>query len=244
MATDIVILAAGHGKRMQSDTPKVLSLLHGKPLISYLLEAIKTSGISDSPVIVVGQKKEQVMETLGDRYRYAIQEEQLGTGHAVMSAETLLKNAENVLVLYGDMPYMNPDTIRALVEVHESSGVPLTMGTVTVENFEGDNQGFYDFGRIVRNEEGAILRIVEKKDATEEELRIQELNPSYFCAKGPWLWENLKKIKNQNMQKEYYLTDLVSIAIQNGDSIETVSIPPKDALGVNTKEHLEILHHM
>jgi bifunctional UDP-N-acetylglucosamine pyrophosphorylase/glucosamine-1-phosphate N-acetyltransferase len=245
MQTDIVILAAGKGKRMQSEKPKVLSLLHGKSLIQHLLEHVKESGVTTNPVIVVGVGREEVMNETGDGYRYAVQEEQLGTGHAVACAELLLKDsAQNVLVLYGDMPYISASTIANIARTHEEKNAMLTMATVSVEDYDGWRAGFYDFSRVIRDTDGTILRTVEKKDANEEELKIKEVNPAYFCFNSAWLWTHLKMLSNTNAQKEYYLTDLVGMAVKEGQKIASVSIDPKEAIGVNTKEHLELLHEL
>lgn len=243
MQTDIVILAAGKGKRMQSDKPKVLSLLHGRPLISHLLDHVKESGVTTNPVLVVGVGREEVMKEVGDGYRFAVQVEQLGTGHAVSCAKPFLEHSNtNVLVLYGDMPYISAQTIANLARTHEESGAVLTMGTVPVPDFEEWRAGFYDFSRVVRDADGAIVRTVEKKDATEEELTIKEVNPAYFCFNSAWLWEHLRGLSNRNAQGEYYLTDLVGIAVAEGQKIASVPLDPKEAIGVNTREHLDLLH--
>ena len=242
MQTDIIILAAGHGKRMQSDVPKVLSLLHEKPLVHHLLEHVLESGVSTSPVFVVGQKREQVMASLGDQYRYVIQTEQLGTGHAVLSAESVLKDSgNNIMVLFGDMPYLSATTIRALADMQKNSGAVMTMATVQVPDFDEWRAGFFDFSRVIRSQDGTIVRTVEKKDATENELTITEVNPCYLCISNDWLWEHLRKLKNANSQGEYYLTDLIGMAVAENAKIASISIDPKEALGVNTKENLEIL---
>ena len=242
MKTNIIILAAGHGKRMQSDIPKVLTPLRGKPLIEHLLESVAASGTDAQPVLVVGQKREVVMAALGSQYRYAVQEEQLGTGHAVMAAEPLVgADGGHVLVLYGDMPYVSATTIAALAKTQEETGAAIAMATVQVPDFDGWRAGFYDFSRVIRREDGSIARTVEKKDATEDELKVTEVNPCYFCFDSAWLWPHLKELKNVNAQSEYYLTDLIGMAMREGAKIATVSIDPKEALGVNTREHLELL---
>ena len=171
----IVILAGGKGKRMQSDLPKVLFPIKGKPMIKHLLESIEKSGIDPRPVIVVGYKKELVMEELGDKYDYAIQEEQLGTGHAVLSAkEKVGSEANHVLVLYGDNPFMTAETMKKLVEEQLKSEAKITMATVELPDFQ-DWRGFFytNFSRIVRDENGEIVRSVEFKDASEEEKKIK-----------------------------------------------------------------------
>lgn len=240
---DIVILAGGLGKRMQTELPKVLNELHGKPLVCHVLDAVTASGVCERPVIVVGKKRQMVMEVLGAEYCYAIQEQQLGTGHAVASTlEALSGSTLPVVVLYGDMPYVSAETIRMLIERHADVKAKLTMATVTVPDFETWRAGFHDFGRVVRDVEGNIIRSVEKKDATPEELAITEVNPCYFCFDNAWLWEHLSMLGNSNAQGEYYLTDLVKMAVTKGVPIASISIDAKEALGVNTREHLDLLH--
>lgn len=248
----IVILAAGHGKRMKSDLPKVLTKLNDKTLISHVLDAVKSSGVDARPVIVVGQQRELVMQTLGDNYEYAIQEEQLGTGHAVMSAQKILaspvgsgpkeNNADHIIVLYGDHPYISSETIKKLVERHLESKSMITMATVILPDFKDWRDIFYsNFSRIIRDENGNIIKDVQFKDASEEEKKITEVNPCYFCFDARWLWENLKTLKTDNAQKEYYLTDLIKIAMQEKVKIESINIDPHEALGVNSQEELGVL---
>ncbi len=241
----IVILAAGHGKRMQSDIPKVLQPLKGKTLIGHLLESVEASGVCETPVIVVGQKKEMVMKALGEKYIYVIQDEQLGTGHAVLSTEKILKdNADNILVLYGDQPYTSVETIKKMAETHLSEGNEMTMATVPLPDFNDWRKCFVGFSRVLRDESGKILRTVEVKDATDEQKNITEVNPCYLVFKAKWLWPNLHKIRNENNQSEYYLTDLIGAACSEGVKIGSVAIDPKEALGVNTRENLELLENL
>ena len=169
----------------------------------------------------------------------------MGTGHAVACAEEFLKDkAENILVLYGDMPLLLSDTIKNIVNRHIDSGAEITMGTVEVDKYEDWQAGFYDFGRVVRSENGQVCSIVEKKDATSEQLEIKEVNPSYFCFKADWLWKNLKNLKNENNQKEYYLTDLAFMACSQGLEINTVKILPKEAIGINNEEQLKLVEKL
>lgn len=242
----IIVLAAGKGVRMQSEAPKVLSPLWGKPMVSYLLESIAKSGVDERPVIVVGYKKEEVIKELGDKYDYVVQNEQLGTGHAVMSAKSLLENnADNVMVLPGDHPYLTPETIKKLANKHLESGGKITMATVKLPDFEDWRSFFYtSFSRIIRSGEGEIVNDVQFKDATEEEKEITEVNPIYFCFNARWLWENIKTVGTNNAQKEYYLTDLVKIAIKDGTKIESIDIDPSEALAANSKEELELLEKL
>lgn len=236
----IVILGAGKGKRMgPSDRPKVLHTLLGKPMLAYVLDAVVESGIDAKPVVIVGHMAEHVRAVCGDACEYATQTELRGTGDAVMRARDLLEgSAENVVVLVGDQPFVTSATIRRIVDAHASSGATLTLGTVTVPDFEDWRGGFADFGRIVRGEDGAVGRIVEVKDATHEQLALKEVNPSYYAFKGDWLWKNLERLTAENAAGEYYLTDLLAKAISSGEKVQTVPIPPDEALGVNTVEQL------
>jgi bifunctional UDP-N-acetylglucosamine pyrophosphorylase/glucosamine-1-phosphate N-acetyltransferase len=241
MNTQIIILAAGHGKRMQSELPKALTSLHGKPFIKHVLDSVETSGVCSNPIIVIGQKGDQVREALGDSYTYAVQEEQLGTGHAVLTAQSLSKNADLVIVLYADHPLVSSDTIKNLVKAHMEQNATITMATASVSDFEDWRSAFTSFGRFVRDESGKILKIVEYKDATEQEKNIKEVNPAYMCFDAKFLWEGLHNLKNENAQQEYYLTDLVGMAFDSKMKIASISIDPKEALGVNTKEQLELI---
>ena len=189
-----IILAAGEGKRMQTGVPKVMNLLHGKPLIEYVVVAAEKA-FGAKPVVVVNNKHTLVQDYLQDRAQFAIQAQQLGTGHAVMSAEALLKDrAENIIVLYGDMPCITSESLKRLVEEHAVQNNTLTVMTLTTDNFDDWRSQFADFGRIIRDKNGSLLKVVEKKDCTPAELNIREVNTSYFCFAAPWLWENLKKL--------------------------------------------------
>lgn len=241
--THIIVLAAGHGKRMGNpDLPKVLVPFAGKPIISYLLDAVDQLGYSDRLTIVVGQKAELVQQYLGPEYQYVYQTEQLGTGHAVACAKAALEGrAENIMVLYGDHPLVTAATIDAVTKQHANTAAVVTMATFTISDFDDWRKAFYDYGRVIRNASGAISAIVEKKDATPEQLAIKELNPSYYCFNAAWLWGNIGKLKQENAQREYYLTDLVYMAVQQGHSIQTVTIDAHEALGVNTPEQLAVV---
>lgn len=235
--TAVIILAAGHGKRMQSELPKALVPLHGKPLISHVIDAVRASGLTSDPIIVVGQKREKVIETLGDKYRYAVQEEQLGTGHAVLSAkEFLTADTNGVVVLYVDHPFVSPETIRALAETREKNNAKIAMATVSLPDFHEWRTAFLGFGRVKRDADGKIVAIIEAKDATDEEKNIVEVNPAYFSFDQAWLLEALPKLKNANAQGEYYLVDLVKMAFEEGLDIPTISITPREAIGTNSKE--------
>ncbi len=239
----VVILAAGHGKRMgRSDLPKVLIPFKDKPLIQHLLEAIKESGVCQKPVIIVGQKAEMVKAELGTEYTYIFQPEQLGTAHAVMCARKELEGkVENIMVLNGDHPLITAGTIKKLAENHLRQGAVITMGVAKTVDFEGWKKSLYDYGRIIRNVEGGLIKIVEKKDANPNELEIKELSPNYFCFKANWLWQNMGGLKNDNAASEYYLPDFLAIACRQQYEIATVEIDPKEALGINTPEQLKLI---
>ncbi len=237
--TQVIILAGGQGKRMGGELPKVFVPLNGKPLVSYLLEAIEHSGVCKKPVIVIGNQAEKVKETLGSRYQYVYQSERKGTGHAVkICKDALLGKSENILILYGDHPFVSSDIIQKLEKTHCETHSIVTFMTVAVADFNDWRKTFYSFGRIVRDAQGALQSIIELKDANEDQKKIHELNPSFFCFKASWLWENIEKLTNNNAQKEYYLTDLLGMAIQQKEKVSAISVDPKTALGINTPEEL------
>jgi bifunctional UDP-N-acetylglucosamine pyrophosphorylase/glucosamine-1-phosphate N-acetyltransferase len=242
--TQVIILAAGYGKRMKSSVPKALIDLNGTPFISHVLKAVAESGVCEKPIIVVGQKREHVMAVLGDKYTYAIQEEQLGTGHAVMCAKDKAVDADRIIVLYTDHPLISAKMIAELEAAHTLLNATITIATTHVPDFNDWREGFSNFSRIVRNEKGDLVRVVEPRDATEEELKIMEVNPCYFCFDAKWMWSNLTKLKNNNAQGEYYLTDLLGMAFAEGKHIATIPIVPKEALGANTKEQAEMFNRI
>jgi len=238
----IVILAAGKGKRMESDLPKVLSQVKGKHMIRHVIESVGKIH-NEKPYAVVGHKAELVQSELGDLCFYILQKEQLGTGHAVSCAKGNCKDAENIVILSGDQPFIKAETIKKLIKKHLESGAKVTFTTTVLPDFLDWRKGFTAFGRILRKD-GKVIGIKEFKDATEEEKKIKEVNAGCYIFNAEWLWKNLEKIKNENAQKEYYLTDLLHIASENNEKIETVKIDPREALGANTKEELEILEKL
>lgn len=242
----VVILAAGKGKRMGADLPKVLHLFQGRPFIAHLVGAVKRSGICERPTVVVCDEHDLVQKALGDSCDYVIQEEQLGTAHAVQCTEEFLSGrAENILVLYGDHPLLKAETLRALRGLHEKENHhSLSLMTTVLPDFDGWRAAFQGFGRIVRGQDGEIIKIVEFKDASEEEKKILEVNPMYCCFKADWLWENLSKIDNNNAQGEYYLTDLVKKAVDQGEKIAILQIANVECLGINRPEELEMVQKM
>ncbi len=242
----IVILGAGEGKRMKSEgTPKVLMPLHGKPMISYILETLHDVNANQEPIIVVGFQAEKVKVALGDGFRYAFQAQQLGTGHAVNCARDVAEGRfDHVVVLYGDQPYTTAEMVNKLIETHLSAQATMTLMTIEVPDFEGWRAGLFYFSRVIRDVAGKILKTVERKDATPEELEIKELNPAYFCFRADWLWEQLPKLENKNAQGEYYLTDLLEVATRSGEVVASFVGDPMAAPGANTRGDLELLEQV
>lgn len=238
-------MAAGHGTRMKSKIPKVLQRVGGVPILQRLVSSVIASGVSPKPLAVVSDKDGDVIKDyLGDLCDYSVQEEQKGTGHAVACAERELGGYNNILVLYGDHPFLQPETVKKLNDLHLSSSNPLTLMTIKLDGFDGWKSAFYDFGRIIRDEADNIKAIREKKDASEEELRITEVNPALFCFNADWLWFNIKKLNNNNNQGEYYLTDLVALAMEQGHPLNSLEVDPREGLGLNTPEHLRIAEEL
>jgi UDP-N-acetylglucosamine diphosphorylase/glucosamine-1-phosphate N-acetyltransferase len=242
----IIILAAGKGNRMQSDEPKALAMLHGKPFLRHILDTISTLNLPEKPVIVIGHKKERVEEVLGNEHVYAEQKEQLGTGHAVMSAKNSISpEHEIILVISTDQPLVSKETLERIISTHEQKKPTITIATLTVDDFKDWRVGFNHFGRIIRGADGLVKKIIEFKDATEEEKAVKELNPALYAFDAGWLWENIDKLKNENAQAEYYLTDLVKIACEQNKKVEAVPVANLiEGLQPNTKEELELLENL
>ncbi len=236
-----MILAAGKGTRMgEAPVPKVLTMLNNKPLILYILGELEKIGQLAKPVIVTGFMYKKVHDVLGDGYVYAYQDKQLGTAHALEAAKRKAR-AENIVVLYGDMPFIKAESLKELIRIHFRSGSKISMLTSQVESYKGMFKSLEHYGRIIREPiSHNIVGIVEFKDASESQKKILEVNPGIYMFNAAWVWENLKRIKNDNVQKEYYLTDIAKVAIEQGEIIHSLMIDPKEVLGVNTVEDLAI----
>ena len=232
MRVTAILLAAGQGTRMKSSLPKVLHPVAGKPMIWHALEAIKQS-TTEKPVVVVGHGAEEVTKYLGDSAQTVLQVPQLGTGHAVMQAESLLKGKTDlVVVCYSDMPLLRGETLRALVETQKNNKGPLSMLTVHAEDPRG-------FGRIIRNADGTVSAIVEEYVATAEQLQVRELNVGGYCFDANWLWDALHRIPKNPQKGEYYLTDTVELASKDGLPVQaTIMEDAGETIGVNTRVHL------
>lgn len=232
-----IILAAGKGTRMGSDLPKVVHQVGGRPMVSIVAEACASVGCT--PIVaVVGHGREHVERALegasGD-VRFALQAEQLGTGHAVLAAEPELSDASpdtDVLVLCGDGPLIREGTIRTLLDTHRGTSAAATLATAVVDDPSG-------YGRVVRDAEGRFARIVEQKNATADELAIREINPSYYCFKLGPLMDALRNVKRNPKTGEYYLTDVPALLLAGGARVEVVeAVPAEDVLSINTPEQL------
>lgn len=237
MDYQIIILAAGQGKRMGNpNLPKVLFQLSGKPMISRLAAEMKKIKPENETIVVIGHRGELIKNELGKDYVYALQTELRGTGDAARAAADFLK-AKNALVLYGDMPLIKSESVKQLASEHERKNNLITMFTVTVPNFEGQYGCFNDYGRIARDAQGRIERIVEYRDASDDERKITEVNPSLFIFDSRWLKDNLKNLHSHNAQKELYLTDLVEL-LQDKNRLGTLPIDFAEGMGINTPEQL------
>lgn len=240
--TQIVILAAGKGTRMGGDIPKALTELNEIPMIDYVIDT-SLSFTKNKAIVVVGYKADMVEKHLDDKCLYTEQKEQKGTGHALMMAKNLLEDidADTIIVLYADQPYVSRKTLETLTQRKQNTDAKIVIATTLIEDDNLFKNQFYNFGRIIRDNNGVITKIVEKKDATEQELLVREVNPAYFCLDKKWALKFLARIDNDNAQGEYYLTDLVQMAFDQGLNIESIQINEKEALGANTREQLSVL---
>ena len=227
-----VILAAGMGTRMKSKMPKVLHKVCGKPLSKWVIDASKAAG-ADKVCAVVGHKAETVKEVLGDVCEFALQAEQKGTGHAVLQAIDVIKNSKGeVVILNGDTPLITAETINKAIEYHKNNGNQATVITAILDDATG-------YGRIVRDNDGSVLKIVEQKDASEEEKKINEVNSGMYVFDAQSLVYALDKITPNNAQGEYYLTDTLEILLSAGKKIGGYAISDNDEIrGINDRVQL------
>ncbi|HSL46213.1 MAG TPA: bifunctional UDP-N-acetylglucosamine diphosphorylase/glucosamine-1-phosphate N-acetyltransferase GlmU [Anaerolineales bacterium] len=232
MKVTAVLLAAGQGTRMKSDLPKVLHPLCGKPMLWHVLEALK-SAATEKPVVVVGHGADAVEKYLGDSAQCVLQEPQLGTGHAAMQAESVLRGkTDSVIVTYADMPLLRGETFQRLVETQRTNSGPFSLLTVIADDPRG-------FGRIVRNPDGTVAAIVEEYVATPEQREIKELNVGAYCFNADWLWDALHRIEKNPKKGEYYLTDIVEIAVRDQLPVQAVLHDDFiETIGINSRVHL------
>jgi len=234
-----IVLAAGKGTRMGSDLPKVVHRVGDRPMVSIVAEACNSVGCR--PIIaVVGHGRKHVAQALAGQaaerdIRFAVQSEQLGTGHAVLAAEAELADVSpeaDVLVLCGDGPLIRDETLHALIETHTRTQAAATLATAVLDDPSG-------YGRVVRDGDGRFARIVEQKNATDAELGIREINPSYYCFKLGPLMDALRRVERNPKTGEYYLTDVPALLLASGARVGVVdAVPAEDVLSINTPEQL------
>ena len=231
----VVVLAAGLGKRMRSSRAKVLHHLGGKPLVQHVLHTVQTL-CPERLVVVVGHQAEEIKRVCAsDDVLFAHQKEQRGTGDAVRAAEESFAGfAGDVLILCGDAPLLTPATLSRLVDCHRDAGAALSLLTVHIEDPTG-------YGRIIRGKNGRIQRIVEEQDASVQEKQVQEVNTGIFCVRYDFLFPALKRVQTNNARGDYYLTDIVAMAVEDDCPVQTVPvtvIDPLEVVGVNSREEL------
>jgi len=230
-----IVLAAGKGTRMKSKRSKLVQKIYGKEIVRRAVENAQKAGVNNI-VAVVGYMKEEVMGVLGSEVEYAVQEEMLGTGHAVMQAEKYLEGKKGkVLVLNGDVPILRPETLNKLLSKSTENGESATLLTAIYNNPTG-------YGRIVRDEKGNVKAIVEEKDTNDEQKLIKEINAGIYCFDIEELLSALKEIKPNNAQGEYYITDVIEI--MNARGLKTGAVVVEDnteILGINDRVQLELL---
>ncbi|MFJ7472020.1 bifunctional UDP-N-acetylglucosamine diphosphorylase/glucosamine-1-phosphate N-acetyltransferase GlmU [Peribacillus frigoritolerans] len=224
-----IILAAGQGTRMKSKLYKVLHPVCGKPMVQHVIDQVNQLQIEDI-VTVIGHGAEKVQEQLGDSCKYALQEQQLGTAHAVMQAESVLSaKSGTTLVICGDTPLIKAETMKELIALHEQSQAKATILTAYADNPAG-------YGRVLRGEGGLVEKIVEHKDASEEERYVKEINTGTYCFDNQALFSALKKVSNENVQGEYYLPDVIEILKEEGEVVTAFqSSEFEETLGVNDR---------
>lgn len=231
----VIILAAGKGTRMKSDKAKVLHEINSKPMVSYVVEtASKVAG--DNIVVVIGHQRQDVKNAVlrTVNARFAIQEEQKGTGHAVHCALPEIDSSiEDIVILCGDVPLISSDTIKNLIDKHKKENAVVTVLAVNVENPKG-------YGRMITDESGSVLKIVEEADANDNEKSICLINSGIYCVEKDFLFQSIAKIKDSNAQNEFYLTDIVGIASLDNKRVSLFEGPSTDeVVGVNTCDDLD-----
>jgi len=234
-----VILAAGKGKRMRSDLPKVMHEVGGEPMVVHVARVCFDVGCS-CVIAVVGHGRELVEKALAPLgCEFALQSEQHGTGHAVMCARDLLAGQQgDTFVLCGDGPLIRQETLHKVLERHRTAGATATLATSVIDDPAG-------YGRIVRDDQGRFREIVEQKNATDEQLRIREVNPSYYCFDTSSLFSALDRVERNESTGEYYVTDVPAIMLAGGDRVEVIeAVPPEDVLSINTPEDLAIVDEL
>ena len=239
MKSRALILAAGKGKRMKSERSKVLHEINGKSIIEYVVEALEVDEIERIGVIVSEQNIEEIKEVLGERVDYVIQKEQLGTGHAVSSSKNWLNGFEgSIVVVVGDAPFLDKKTVSELLAQFRQKKYACVLLSAIYETPPA-------YGRIVRDDKGILLKIVEEKDASDEEKNIKEVSTSHYCFDKIKLFSALRIIKNDNAQGEYYLPDVIEIFIKENELVDALPVDnPMITFGINSREDLVLAEKM
>lgn len=236
----VVVLAAGKGTRMKSDKAKVLHEIHGKPMITYVIEAA-SAVVGDNIVVVVGHQRQDVKNVVMKKMmtKFAVQEEQKGTGHAVQCAlPEIDSKVSDVVILCGDVPLISSQTIHDLVLAHQKAKASVTVLAVEVEDPKG-------YGRMVSGADGDVIKIVEEADANEEEKKIRLINSGIYCVEKAFLVHSIGKLDDANAQNELYLTDIVGIASKEYKRVCLFRGASSDeVVGVNTCDDLNRAHHL
>ncbi len=232
-----IILVAGKGTRMQTAEPKTLFPLKGKPMINWLLDMLAEVEGAKSPLIVIGHNGDMIRERVGDAYTYVTQTELTGPASGVaVCAPIFSTQSDPVVILYGDNPFVAADTIRAAENIFNTEKATLVFGVVEVPHFADEYAAFYKFSRILRKADGTLDRLVEYKYTTEEQRQLREVSPGVFCIDPVWLAGALPRVVPAGEGGEYYLTDLIRIALEDGVTIATVPLAPREGVGINSIE--------
>src|SRR5262245_51000705 len=231
----IAVVAAGEGTRMRSSLPKVLHPICGRPLLGHVLAVADALEAAVTVVVLAEETVGQVRAQLGERYGYAVQAERLGTGHAVLQARPLLVGrSDDVLVLYGDTPLLRAETARAVVEARRAAGALLSLLSFHANPPTG-------YGRVLRDAAGHVVELVEERNATPAQRAITEGNSGIMCFDPAWLWDGVGRIQRNPVKGEYYLTDLVAMAVAErgpGAAVAIAAADPREAWGVNDRAQL------
>lgn len=226
-----VVLAAGRGNRMKSEKIKVLHPICGISMLGHTVNALKESGVRDC-IVVAGYQHRAVMDELRNEVRYVIQREQLGTGHALMQVQGHVDDTADMLVLCGDTPLLKPETLKRLVDSHQGSRAAATVLTAVLDDPFG-------YGRVIRNDRGEIVRIVEEADATPAEAAVKEINTGIYCFQAAKVFRALSSVRTTNAQKEYYLVDVIPVLLSQGERVHSLRTDdPDEVMGVNTRKDL------
>lgn len=227
--TAVIIMAAGKGKRMKSNLPKVLHNLAGKPILNYVLDTVDQLK-AKRKILIVGYKSDKIRELIGDKIEYVEQKEQLGTAHAVLQTKRLLSDFKgDVLILSGDVPFLTVKILKKLLKYHQANNFCCTLVSTILKNPKG-------YGRIIRDKKGEINGIIEEVDLSAEKKKITEVNSGIYCVNKDKLFQSLEKITPDNKQGEYYLTDSVEILLKEGLTVGNIIVKDySEILGINSR---------